>query len=158
MRAWLLASGAPPLVCGDEGAIAIIEYLNEVALGGCPRTGPKSVCLALGFFETCGGIAKDERISLHPLVANTVKDLERELTLGKVQAVKKAPHFPVAIVLAMEAAVMDEEMPVYKRVFTWYKLVRIWGSLRFDDALHVRPEALTLDEHGLSLVVHSSKT
>ena len=48
--------------------------------------------------------------------------------------------------------------PPYKRAFVWYKLVRVWAGLRFDDALHVRPADMVLGPHGLAFAIVSTKT
>ena len=40
----------------------------------------------------------------------------------------------------MEKVICDEGEKKYVRVFAWYRLIRVWGSMRFNDTLHIVPE------------------
>ena len=158
VRAWLVAAGYCPCPQGLAGARHIVEYLCELAGGACARTVPRAILSALQFIEQCGAVDKSNRVSEHALVTSTVKDLERELALGSTRQRRKAPQYPISVLIALECTVMDKSFLPYKRVFCWWKLVRVWGSMRFDDILHVRPDGVVLDSAGLSLTAHSTKT
>ena len=157
VRSWLAASGRPRFLVGVEGARDLIDYLEELAVGRCARSVPRAVSMALQFFEACGAVRVDDRISSHPLVVNAIKDMERELALGSTRAKRRAPHYHGSVVAALERAVLDHALQPYKRVFCWWKLVRLWASLRFDDILHVRPQDVAFTDVGLSLTSHSTK-
>ena len=157
VRSWLVSTGYPPFPHGDLGARNIVEYMGDLATGDCARSVPRTICSALLFFEVCGGVRKEERVAHHPLVQSAVKDLERELALGNARPKKKAPHYPLSIIVALEVSVVDVGLPVYKRVFCWWKLARVWGGMRFDDILHVKPSDVESSLQGLSFTIHSTK-
>jgi hypothetical protein len=62
------------------------------------------------------------------------------------------------MIVAMELVVVDSSWPLYKRVFVWVKLLRVWGGLRFDDSLHIAPADLVLRKGGLEARITSTKT
>ena len=43
------------------------------------------------------------------------------------------------MVEALERAVVDAELPLFVRGYAWYRLVRHWASLRFDDTSGISP-------------------
>ena len=42
--------------------------------------------------------------------------------------------------MALEHVVVDETERLYIRAYAWYKLMRHWGALRWEDTRHLRPE------------------
>lgn len=59
----------------------------------------------------------------------------------------------------MEGAVKDIGMPPYKRLFAWYKLIKLWGALRCHDAEGIPPASIWFDPSvGLQADITRSKT
>eukprot|EP00435_Cladocopium_sp_Y103_P059596 s1288_g21.t1 len=57
----------------------------------------------------------------------------------------------------MEQFVTDAAEPLAARLFVWWWLCMIFASLRFDDAMHVKPSELTMKEEGLFGVAWQTK-
>ena len=126
VRGWLRASGRCLRPCGKQGVCDMIDYLEELAKGQCSRTHLRAVITALNLFETTGSVKAEERIATNALVTSTVADLEWELGMGALRPRRKAPHYPVSIVAAFEDQVCNVKIPEYKRIYAWWKLVRVW--------------------------------
>ena len=56
-----------------------------------------------------------------------------------------------------EGVVVGLYLPKYIRLYAWYRLVRHWASLRFDDTLAVKPSTLEVRGRGLSGVFERTK-
>ena len=139
VRGWLRASGRCLRPCGEE-----------LAKGQCLRTQPLAVISALNLFETTGGVKTEDRIATNALVTSTVADLDRELGMGALRPRRKAPHYPVSIVAAFEDQVCNVNLPEYKRIYAWWKLVLVWGCMRYDD--------ITEDRDSVCFPLTSTKT
>jgi hypothetical protein len=158
VRTWMVAAGRPALPQGDEGAKALVVYLDELAMGTCGRSVPRAIVASLAMFESCGGVKAGERVASHTLVTSVVADLERELALGALRPRRKAPHYLVSLIAAFEDKVCNTAALPYQRLYAWWKLVRVWGCMRFDDILHVEPAGVSLVADCLILTIRSSKT
>jgi hypothetical protein len=53
---------------------------------------------------------------------------------------------------------VDESAKLFTRGFAWYRLVRVWASLRFSDTEGAPPGEMTLTTRGLSLRLERTKT
>jgi hypothetical protein len=75
---------------------------------------------------------------------------------------RRAPRFYVAMLEAFENYVIDETRPSYLRVVAWTKLLKTWGTLRYDCVQHLKPHEIQLYPGGggykLSAVLMRSKT
>ena len=111
---------------------------------------------ALNLFETTAGVKAEDRIATNALV--TIADLERELGMGALRPRRKALHYTVSIVAAFEDQVCNVELPEYKRIYAWWKLVRVWECMRYDDILHVDPKMITEDRDSVFFPLTSTKT
>ena len=158
IRQWMLSSGYDGFPRGDQGLARFLDFLHERSLEDCPRTLPQSLLLGLSFFEECGGVPVGERIANQDLVKRVVKDIEVSIASGQPRSRRKAPQYPVLVVVAFELYLRNESNPPYKRMLAWVKLVRIWGAMRFDDTLHIDPSTLALRESGLEFDISSTKT
>jgi hypothetical protein len=156
---WLAAAGVSCFPQGETGVTSFLSYLELRAQEPCARTVPSTLLTTLSFFENCGGLPPADRVSAHPVVLRTVKDIEVSLDSGKGHLRRKAAQFPVMVVIALELVVIDADHAAYKRAYAWVTLIRIWAALRFDDSVHVRPSELTWSEKtGLSFYIRRSKT
>ncbi|CAK8990623.1 Kinesin light chain 4 (KLC 4) (Kinesin-like protein 8), partial [Durusdinium trenchii] len=75
--------------------------------------------------------------------------LQATVMADRAKTLKEAIPFPLRVVSLLEEAVLDDKRPTAARVFIWWILCMIFASLRFDDAIHVRPLELEMKEEGL---------
>ena len=80
-----------------------------------------------------------------------------EASQGK-PTTRRAPRFPVAILAALEVAVSDRALPTYLRGVAWLRLVKIWGTLRFDDTSWLAPSGLHVRDGALTATLTRTKT
>ena len=59
---------------------------------------------------------------------------------------------------AMEADVLDETQPLFIRAYAAYRLLRHWGSLRFDDTSGLAPNGVERRARGAFGLLKRSKT
>ena len=71
---------------------------------------------------------------------------------------KQAPPLLLSMKEALERTVVNEELPVFHRAYAWYRLVRHWASLRFDDTSGLPPSTLERRSRGLYGVLERTKT
>ena len=135
----------------------IIDYLEERAQEGCGHTVPGSVLASLQLMESIGGVEKELRLGISPLLSNVVRNLTRQLGADAVPK-RTAPMYTVAMVIAAEILVVDEALGEVMRVLGFIYLVMIWAALRTDDVLWIDRSRFVLSEIGLRGVLIRSKT
>ena len=70
--------------------------------------------------------------------------LQNEIITKRATMLKEALPIPIAVVRALEIFVVREDEPGASRLFMWWWLCMVFASLRFDDAMHVRPDELSM--------------
>ena len=75
----------------------------------------------------------------------------------RAKALKEAVPIPPPVVRCLELFVVDEGEPDAARLFIWWWLCMIFASLRFDDAIHVKPNELTMTDDGMFGVAWQTK-
>ena len=134
-------------------------YLDELSRIPCGPSVPKTIVRALGFFEELGGVKDSEQLAKNVSLLSTVRDLRVELVSNKPPRVKrKAPQLPLAVIAALEVAVVNADLPTFQRLLDWSKLVRHWGCLRWSDLLFAPPELAKWTLDGLTLTLTRTKT
>ena len=109
--------------------------------------------------EDAGGRPDIEKVSKHPMVVRALRDIEVGLARGgSGHVVRKAPQYAVLMVVALEHVVTDTDATEYRRVYAWFKLVRIWAALRFDDTLHIAPSDVSYLDGTLEVKIGRTKT
>ena len=83
--------------------------------------------------------------------------LENEVFAKRGRPLKEALPYPLELIKLMEAFVLEETF-VPARLFIWWVLCMIFASLRFDDAVHVKPSELEMTDDGLFGVSWQTKT
>ena len=83
--------------------------------------------------------------------------LQKEIITERAKTLREAVPFPTALVGELKFYVLDEDKPLPSRVFVWWVLCMIFASLRFDDAVHVKPAELCMKEEGLFGVAWQTK-
>ena len=96
-------------------------------------------------------------IELPDLDDRRLRALQESVIAKRAKALKEAVPFPIPIVGLLEVFVCDETKPDASRLFVWWILCMIFASLRFDDAIHVRPFELVMQGEGLFGVAWQTK-
>ena len=89
-----------------------------------------------------------ERLAKHPGLLNAAKEHSTRRTLlakelGEYAAKKQAPPLLLGLLAPLEAAVSDQQLPLFHRAYAWYRLLRRWASLRFHDTSGMPPGTLS---------------
>ena len=87
-----------------------------------------------------------------------MKALEKDVFTKRGKPLKEAIPFDIELVGAMEGFVVQATHPTPARIFMWWVLCMIFASLRFDDAIHVKPHELEVRPEGLFGVSWQTKT
>ena len=80
------------------------------------------------------------------------------LPSSELKSTRKAPPTTLAIVVAMECKVVDVQAPEFIGMFAWYRLVRAWTAMRFDDHRGLVPSRMKLLALGLRGTLVRTKT
>ncbi|CAE7547546.1 unnamed protein product, partial [Symbiodinium sp. CCMP2456] len=87
-----------------------------------------------------------------------LKALEKKIFTERGKPLKEAIAFPIELVQAMEQFVVNPAHAAPARVFLWWVLCMIFASLRFDDAIHVKPHEIEVLPEGLFGISWQTKT
>ena len=134
------------------------SYLEARAAEPCGKSIPASLLKTLIFMEHAAEIVKSEQVSATPAVRNTLEEVKLELESVDSKPSRQAMHLPVALVMALEKAVMDLRFPRFLRGYAWFRLVKLWGCLRFNDTVGLDFGSITLESFGLQGDLKKTKT
>ena len=115
---------------------AVLEYFEVRRSEGAPRTAYASLLSALRFLEEAGEVAEADRLYCNPALTNAEKELSlaapatAALNPGSRPARGQAPQLPLAVLAALERAILNPELTAYNRAFAGFRLLRHWSSLR----------------------------
>ena len=137
---------------------AFAEFLEAMVEEPCSRSFPEAVYKALMFLEYAGEVPEAEQVCRAPAVKNALEEAALRLQSVDLKPARKALLLPVSIVMAWEAYVCDSTATNYARVYAWFRLVKLWTGMRFDDTRGVPCQSMELQEFGLKGVIHRSKT
>ena len=151
-----------------RSADAFLDYFAHLRKGGAAKTSCKSAQLSHAFLEEAGEVGSASRLSAFPSVANFVKEAKlaaeveearaRETSAWRPLSTDQAPQLLLRLVGGFEAVVADAERPLYQRAFAWYRLLRHWASLRWDDTQGIQPSRFDRRARGLFAAFEKSKT
>ena len=118
---------------------------------------------ALRFFEEGGEVPRDARLCASQALANAAAEAAAQRAReaeadGDLLESHQAPPLPLSLLAHLERVVLDTERRPYERAFAWYRLLRHWGALRFDDTLGFSPQALRRRARGILAILRRSKT
>ena len=140
-------------------ASQVLDYLHTRAQEPCGRTVPAAVLQSLAFFERGGGVDPAHQLSRHPALGAAAAELAMTLGQGSAGHRGSARRYPAAVVAAWEAHVLRLDVAPYHRAYAWWKAVKVWASLRFDDHRGLVPAGLTwADDKGLAGTLTRTKT
>lgn len=155
IQAWCLATTGQPW----PTQISFTEYLVSRAAEPCGRSVLKATVLALKFLEKACSISPSEQLGTSSAISNLMKELEVQVAGATPDAViRQAPQIPIALLLALELAVEDEEVPLYLRGVAWVRLLKWWASMRFSDVQWVSPSSFRSGPLGLTGTISRTKT
>ena len=83
--------------------------------------------------------------------------LTQKIVADRAKTLKEAVPIPIEVIGVMEQLVVEDTLANPARVFIWWLLCMVFASLRFDDAIHVRPKELIMLEEGLFGVAWQTK-
>ena len=133
-----------------QDIVDAIDYVSERMQDAPTGTFPTLFKSSLAWFEGRSGISVDDRLSSSDQLRLYLEKAAADVGC-KLEAIRRAPRFPVAVVAAMEVAVVrDLEAPVALRIVWWMCLLKVWGVLRTDDIQRLRPDQVALGEAGLT--------
>ena len=89
-----------------------------------------------------------------PCIQNMLEESKLALEDIELRPTKKANIMPVALVAAMEAEVVDDSQPNFKRGFAWYKLVKLWTGMRYNDTQGVPMRTAELGDFCWKAEIH----
>ncbi|CAE7206140.1 unnamed protein product [Symbiodinium natans] len=139
-------------------AAHFVAYLEARAAEPCGRSVPGSCLKSLMFIESAGELHASDKISAHPAVRNCLEELSVELADKNLRGKKQACQLLVSQVCAMERLVVLDAAPLFVRAFAWFKLVKLWGCLRYSDTEGMPARTVQLQRRGLSARLERTKT
>ena len=145
--------GRPPFPRGHDD---VLEYLG-LHEQEASRTTAASLLAALRFLEEAGEVREEDRICRAPALANAASEARAQPT-GSPAEKKQAPPNLLKVLAALERAVSEEDRPLYVRAFAWYRLLRHWSALRWDDTQALLPASLRRMARGVVGKLERTKT
>ena len=108
------------------------------------------------FWSALKWVAARLALELPDLQDMRLKALQDRVISNRAKMLKEAIPVPLAV-RALEKYALTEGESTQGRIFAWWILCMIFASLRFDDAIHVRPSELVWKEEGLYGVAWQTK-
>ena len=126
----------------------LIDYVRAMVNVPAAAYFPKVFASAVHWFGGRAGFVNLEGAGADPRFKRAIEWAELELASETLQK-RKAPRVPVMVLVAMEVKVLDEGAPMAVRVTAWYRLVKVYGGLRWDDLQRLIPKHVEMKEVGL---------
>ena len=155
VREWLMASFSIPWP-KVPGHLAL--YLEARAAEPCGRSVPTSVYKTFMFMEFAGEVGKEDQMQNDLALKNALEEINLRLETVELRDRKQAMHVPTRMVEAWEEATMDEALPRFVRGYAWFKLVKLWGAMRYSDTTGVRMQTAEMDKVCWSADLTRTKT
>ena len=171
LRQLVLSSGAPRTMSAHISAWERFEdWATAEGLNVFPLTHDKLLKYALALDQKeCGpSVLPSFRTSVKWVTSKLAIDcpdlahpallaVQADITQKRATTLKEAVPFPIELVSCLELYVTDSFEPKPARLFVWWWLCMVFASLRFDDAMHVKPKELLMSEEGLFGVAWQTK-
>ena len=131
----------------------LVKYILDLADRGCGPTVIPSVRGAVKW------ICKRIGMQAPDLGDARIMALQKRVYSERGKETREAVPIPLALVAALERFVCSRfrSSQFVMAFFAWWILIMIYSSLRFDDAMHVVPEALAMKDEALYGVVWQTK-
>ena len=119
-----------------EGPGDVMDYIAGRVEEPCGKSVPASVYSALKFLEMSAEVPREKRISEDETLRNFMAEISK--SHWWVSREKASAHrLVLAVVMCLEFLVMVDEESLYIRLYAWFKLVKLWGMLRWSDTLGI---------------------
>ena len=140
----------------------LLGYFDLKVEEGLARTTLSSLLASLCFLEEAGEVEKQDRLCESPALANAVKELGRaaaeEAAKKDAESKGQAPQLPLVLLVDLERVVLDPRRTTFQRAFAAFRLLRHWGSLRWDDTQGLPPSSLEWRARGVTGLLKRTKT
>ena len=171
LRQLVLLSGAPRTMAAHVGAYERFEkWALAHSVAFYPLTVDKVLKYGLSLDQQeCGPsvvpslktalkwVTSRLNISCPDLEDKRLKALQDQIVAARATTVKEAVPIPLVSLAGLEGIVCDSKQAQETRLFVWWLLCMVYASLRFDDAIHVKPSELIMQEEGLFGVAWQTK-
>ena len=171
LKQLVLISGAPRTMAAHIRSFERVEmWMDFNSIPMYPLTIDKILKYALSLDQReCGPsvipslrtalkwVASRLALSLPDLDDRRLRSLQESVVVKRAKTLKEAVPIPIEIVGGLEELVAGTNFPEASRLFVWWILCMIFASLRFDDATHVRPHELRMQDEGLFGVAWQTK-
>ena len=144
---WASASKMEIYPLTEENLLKYALYLDQKECG-------PSVILA--FKTAVRWVTSRLAISCPDLEDKKLLAIQQEVIINRAKTLKEAVPLPIEVVRCLEKLVVSQKDKA-SRLFIWWWLCMIFASLRFDDAIHIRPAELVLNKDGLFGVAWQTK-
>lgn len=142
----------PPFSAGDA-----IGYLFMLADKPCGPTIPGAFVKSLAWFERVSGFPLESRITSKTVLLSTRDVLVKELKkLGT--PVHRAPRLPGAVIASLERLVSNRQEAMGIRAGAFYRLLKCWGTLRYDDIQHLSPQAVRFFSARFTAILYETQS
>ena len=155
VRAWLMAAFQKPWPVHPE---EIALYLESRAQEPCGKSVPGSIYKTLLFMENAGEWPVKDQVARAACVKNALEEINMQLAELAPRFTRKAWHLPVKVIMALEDGVMNTRWESYRRIYCWYRLVKVWTGMRFSDTCGLENNTMELNRYGLTGVLKKTKT
>ena len=154
-RTWLVATFG---VKWPAEPFHFSTYLEARADEPCGKSIPASLLKTLIFMENAAEVPKSDQINNAPTIRNTLEEVALQLESVDMKPKKQALLIPVAVVISWERTVLDEDLPRFARAYAWFRLMKLWGCMRFDDTTGLAFDSLIMQPFGLEGELRKTKT
>ena len=152
---WLIAAYS---IKWPETPVHFADYLVSRAMEPCGQSIPLSIYKTLIFMEHAAEVPRELQISNSDAIKNALEEVKLQLESNELRPRKQAVQLLVTIVAAMERKVMQNDAPRFVRAFAFYKLMKLWGAMRYHDTTGVDFSSARLDGVAFSANLTRTKT
>ena len=122
----------------------VMEYVALRLEEPCGKSVPSSIWSTLKFVEMSAEVPESKRISSDLSLKNFFDEISRHPAWAVSSIRSSARRLPLAIAASWECMVVRKEERSYVRIFAWFKLLKLWAALRWDDTLGIPPSSIEL--------------
>ena len=123
----------------------VMEYVGLRLEEPCGKSVPRSIWSTIRFLEQAAELGEQEKISSSQALRNFFDEVSRHPSWSDGWKNRASANcLVVRIVLGWEEMVVRSDEKKYVRVFAWFKLVKLWAALRWDDTMGIPPASLVM--------------
>ncbi len=137
----------------------LLDYAQVRADEPCGRQSLLGFFGAVKFIEVAAGYPPEAQMTQHVLYSAAVKEILARVSARAGGQGARSAHRPLVSQLRWyEGNVMNEGATSWLRVYSFWKLLQAWASLRFDDHRGLSPSSLRREDGGLVGELSRTKT